>query len=79
MLSFLCALQVVPVATLFPTNLIPLEHAQDKFKHAHCLDRLPPLTQNQSGVANSPVSSTGNRRPRTLAWSFGRAFRKQKA
>ncbi|KAH9976099.1 hypothetical protein BGW80DRAFT_1456966 [Lactifluus volemus] len=31
----------VPVTTLFSTGLIPLERAQDKFKHAHCLERLP--------------------------------------
>lgn len=71
--------EVVPVATLFPTGLIPLQHAQDKFKHAHCLDRLPPLTQSQSDIANIPTPSPGNRSPRTLGWSFGRAFRKQKA
>ncbi|KAH9042816.1 hypothetical protein EDB85DRAFT_2285828 [Lactarius pseudohatsudake] len=71
--------KVVPVATLFPTGLIPLQHAQDKFRHAHCLDRLPPPTQNQSDIANPPTPSSGNRSPRTLGWSFGRAFRKQKA
>ena len=75
----ICALQLVPVATLFPTGLIPLEHAQDKFKHAHCLDRLPPLMQNQSNIAKTPTSATSNRSPRTLSWSFSRAFRKQKA
>ncbi|KAH9175045.1 hypothetical protein EDB89DRAFT_434559 [Lactarius sanguifluus] len=69
----------VPVATLFPTSLIPLQHAQDKFRHAHCLDRLPPPTLNQSDIANPPTPSSGNRSPRTLGWSFGRAFRKQKA
>jgi hypothetical protein len=74
-----CALQLVPVATLFPTGLIPLEHAKDKFKHAHCLDHLPPLTQNQVNIVKTPTSATGNRSPRTLGWSFGRAFRKQKA
>lgn len=79
LLNLPCALQLVPVATLFPTGLIPLEHAQDKFKHAHCLDRLPPLTQNQSNIAKTPTSATGNHSPRTLGWSFGRAFRKQKA
>ncbi|KAI9441547.1 hypothetical protein H4582DRAFT_2073722 [Lactarius indigo] len=71
--------KVVPVATLFPTGLIPLEHAKDKFRHAHCLDRLPPPTQNQSDVTNPPTPSSGNRSPRTLGWSFSRAFRKQKA
>ncbi|KAH9037959.1 hypothetical protein EDB84DRAFT_1560480 [Lactarius hengduanensis] len=71
--------KVVPVATLFPTGLIPLQHAQDKFRHAHCLDRLPPPTQSQSDIANPPTPSSGNRSPRTLGWSFGRAFRKQKA
>ncbi|KAH9006259.1 hypothetical protein EDB86DRAFT_3070284 [Lactarius hatsudake] len=72
-------IQVVPVATLFPTGLIPLQHAQDKFRHAHCLDRLPPPALNQSDIANPPTPSSGNRSPRTLGWSFGRAFRKQKA
>ncbi|KAH9072750.1 hypothetical protein EDB83DRAFT_125202 [Lactarius deliciosus] len=71
--------KVVPVATLFPTGLIPLQHAQDKFRHAHCLDRLPPPALNQSDVASPPTPSSGNRSPRTLGWSFGRAFRKQKA
>jgi len=64
----------VPVATLFPTGLIPLERAANKFKHAHCLERLPP----QPDLADSSTSSSGNRRRHTRGWSFSR-FKKQKA
>ncbi|KAI9465199.1 hypothetical protein BJY52DRAFT_1245691 [Lactarius psammicola] len=68
-----------PCCHTIPSGLIPLEHAQDKFRHAHCLDRLPPSTQDQSDIANPPTPSSENRSLRTLGWSFGRAFRKQKA
>jgi hypothetical protein len=68
------ALQQVPVATLFPTGLIPLERAQDKFKHAHCLERLPP----QPGPSGSPTSSQGDHGQRIRGWSFSRAFKRQK-
>jgi len=68
------ALQHVPVATLFPTALIPLERAQDKFKHAHCLERLP-----QPSPSDSPTSSQGDHSQRIRGWSFSRAFKRQKA
>ena len=68
------ALQQVPVATLFPTGLIPLERAQDKFKHAHCLERLP-----QPGPSDSPTSSQGDHSQRIRGWSLSRAFKRQKA
>ncbi|KAI0295265.1 hypothetical protein BC826DRAFT_968514 [Russula brevipes] len=64
----------VPVATLFPTGLIPLERAADKFKHAHCLERLPP----QPDLADSSTSSSGNHSRHSRGWSFSR-FKKQKA
>lgn len=66
--------QQIPITTLFPTGLIPLNHAQDKFKHAHCLDRLPP----QPDLADSSTPSE-NHGQRSRAWPFGRAFKKQKA
>jgi len=64
--------QQIPIATLFPSGLIPLDRAQDKFKHAHCLDRLPP----QPDVTDSSTLSSGNH---GRGWSFSRAFKKQKA
>lgn len=67
--------QQVPVATLFPTNLITLARAADKFKHAHCLERLPP----QPDVADSSTPPPGNRNDRTRGWSLGLPFKKQKA
>jgi hypothetical protein len=65
--------QQIPIPTLFPTGLIPLERAQDKFKHAHCLERLPP----QTDFADSPTLSQGNHGQWTR-WSIGRAFKKHK-
>lgn len=69
------SLQQVPVATLFPTGLIPLERAQDKFKHAHCLERLPPPPV----PSDSPTSSQGDHSQRIRGWSLSRAFKRQKA
>ncbi|KAH9965447.1 hypothetical protein BC827DRAFT_1265441 [Russula dissimulans] len=64
------ATEQVPFVTLFPTALIPLEDAQDKFKHAHCLERLP----------SPPDPADPDHRSQPLrGWSFSRAFRKQKA
>ena len=71
----LLALQQVPVATLFPTGLIPLERAQDKFKHAHCLERLPP----PPSPPDPPTPSQGDRTQRIRGWSLSRAFKRQKA
>jgi hypothetical protein len=67
--------QQIPIPTLFPTGLIPLDRAQDKFKHAHCLDRLPP----QPDFTDSPTLSPANHGQWTRGWSLGRAFKKQKA
>ena len=67
--------QQIPITTLFPTGLIPLDRAQDKFKHAHCLDRLPP----QPDFADSPTLPSENHGQRSRGWPFGRAFKKQKA
>ena len=69
------ALQQVPVATLFPTGLIPLERAQDKFKHAHCLERLPP----PPSPPDPPTPAQGDRHQRIRGWSLSRAFKRQKA
>ena len=67
--------QQIPITTLFPTGLIPLDRAQDKFKHAHCLDRLPP----QPDLTDSSTLSSGNHGQWSRGWSFSRAFKKQKA
>ena len=69
------ALQQVPVATLFPSGLIPLERAQDKFKHAHCLERLPP----PPAPSDSSTSPRGDHSQRIRGWTFSRAFKRQKA
>ncbi|KAI0250057.1 hypothetical protein BJV78DRAFT_618812 [Lactifluus subvellereus] len=68
------ATENVPITTLFPTGLIPLQHAQDKFKYAHCLERLP----HPDGPTNSSTPPAGNHSPRPSGWSFSRAFRRQK-
>jgi hypothetical protein len=67
--------QQIPITTLFPSGLIPLDRAQDKFKHAHCLDRLPP----QPDLTDSSTLSSGNHGQWSRGWSFSRAFKKQKA
>jgi hypothetical protein len=71
----LSASQHIPVATLFPTGLIPLERAQDKFKHAHCLEQLP----LQPDLADPSTSPLGDYSLRLRNWSFSRRFKKQKA
>ena len=65
--------QQIPISTLFSTDLIPLQRAQDKFKHAHCLERLPP--QPDFVESTLPPGNQGQ----WTRWSFGRAFKKQKA
>lgn len=66
--------QPIPITTLFPTGLIPLDRAQDKFKDAHCLDRLPP----QPDLTDTSTLSSGNHGQWSRSWSFRRAFKRQK-